>query len=126
MFLLIVNNCFVKGKRKGRRAFDVFFTVGMSAFESIILRKLLHEINAQPILFHKSFLDKIDEPPRDFAFDLYMYYMAKKLKYKMIRFPVLFPERIHGESKWNTSLAEKRKFIKRTIDFTFELKKRLK
>jgi glycosyltransferase involved in cell wall biosynthesis len=118
--------CFVKGTRKGRPLFDAIFTTGMSVFETIILQKVLFDINAQPNLFHKSFLEKIGNPPKDFSFDLYFYYMAKKLNFKIIRFPVLFNKRRHGESHWNTSLKGKYKFIKRTVDFTFKLKRLLK
>ena len=118
--------CFVKGKRKGRPFFDVFFTVGMSAFETLFLKSFLYDINAQPNLFHRDLLDKTKNCPDDFSFDLYFYYMAKKLNYKIVRFPVLFFKRIHGTSHWNTSLLDKWKFIKRTILFTFRLKKDLK
>lgn len=118
--------CFIKGNRKKRSLFDAFFMVGMSVFETIILRRGLYDINAQPNLFHKTFLNRVKNPPKDFSFDLYFYYIAKKLAYRIIRFPVLFPKRIHGQSHWNTTIKEKWKFIKRTIDFTFRLKKELK
>lgn len=118
--------CFVKGHRKGRSLFDAFFTCGMSVFETLALKTVLYDINAQPNLFHRSLLEKIKKPPKDFSFDLFFYYMAKRLKYKIIRFPVLFKKRIYGKSHWNTSLKGKYKFIKRTVDFTFKLKKHLK
>lgn len=114
---------FVKGNRKGRPLFDVFFTVGMSFFETCYLRKKLYDINAQPNIFPKVFFDGWEEPPHDFSLDLYALYMAKRKGLKVVRFPVLFPERIHGESKWNTGLKAKWKFIKRTIDFSVKLKK---
>lgn len=118
--------CFVKGSRKKRPFFDTFFMYGMSVFETIILKTILFDINAQPNLFHKSFLDHINNPPIDFSFDLYCYYMAKNRNFEIIKFPVLFPKRIHGISHWNTSLAEKWRFIKRTLDFSFKLRGRLK
>ena len=101
-------------------------TIGMSIFETVILGEFVYDINAQPNIFHKSLLILMKDPPKDFAFDLYSYYLAKKNKYKIIRFPVLFPRRIYGESKWNTGWKARIKFIKRTMIFTFELKKRLK
>jgi hypothetical protein len=67
----------------------------------------------------------MENPPNDFSFDLYAYYLAKSNNYKIIRFPVLFPERIHGKSTWNTSLQSKIKFIKRTLDYSFKLKEDL-
>ena len=115
---------YVKGNRHNRQFFDKFFEFGMSVFESIILRTYLYDINAQPNLFHKSFIKLMKNPPNDFSFDLYVYYLAKTSKYKIIKFPVLFPKRIHGESKWNTGdFKSKYKFIKRTINFSFKLKK---
>ncbi|MFC1648317.1 glycosyltransferase family 2 protein [Nanoarchaeota archaeon] len=119
-------NCFVKGSRKGREFMDNFFTIGMSAFETAWLGTSLWEINAQPNLFHKTFLKNTPNPPKDFAFDLYFYYIAKKKGYDVVRFPVEFKQRIHGTSHWNTSLKAKWKFIKRTLDFSFKLKKKIK
>ena len=119
-------NTYVKGDRKGRPFFDQFFTSGMSIFESLYMGKKLHDINAQPNIFHRDFFTSWENPPYDFALDLYALFTAKKQKLKVIRFDVLFPERIHGTSSWNTGFAAKRKFIKRTLDFSRKLKKSLK
>ena len=56
---------------------------------------------------------------------VYALYMARRKGLKVLRFPVDFPERVHGESKWNTGLASKWKFIKRTLDFSVKLKRAL-
>lgn len=117
--------CYVKGDRKGRSFFDQFFTSGMSAFESIYLGKNLWDINAQPNIFHRSFFESLKNIPKDFSLDLYLLYMAKKRGLEVIRFDVIFPPRIHGESNWNKGLASKWKFIKRTIYFSAKLKKEL-
>ncbi len=117
---------YIKGRRKGRLIFDIFFTTGMSIFESLYFGKLFYDINAQPNIFHRSFFEKWDNPPHDFALDLYVFYMAKKQNLKIIRFPASFNKRIHGESHWNKDLYSKWKFIKRTVSFSVSLKKRLK
>ena len=117
---------YVKGQRKGRPIFDNFFTLGMSIFESLFFGKLFYDINAQPNIFHRSFLNSWSEPPYDFALDLYAFYIAKKQNIKIIRFPVLFKKRIHGESHWNKNLYSKWKFIKRTALFSVNLKKELR
>lgn len=120
------SNCFVKGDRKGRPIFDQFFTSGMSLFESIYLGIKLWDINAQPNIFHKSFFKQVaDVCPKDFSLDLFFLYKAQKLGLKIIRFDVVFPERIFGESSWNTGFSSKWKFIKRTIEFSLKLKKEL-
>lgn len=117
-------NAFIKGNRKGRPLFDRFFTLGMSCFESVYLGVRLYDINAQPNLFPRAFFEGWRDPPHDFSLDLYAYFLARKRGLKIIRIPVLFPERQYGTSSWNTGLKSKWKFIKRTIAFSVELKKR--
>ena len=120
------NNCFIKGDRKGRPLVDQFFTSGMSFFETIYLRKKLWDINAQPNIFHRDFFEAIKEKcPTDFSIDLYFLFMARKRKLEVIRFDVIFPERIHGESSWNKGLISILKLIKRTLVFSFKLKRDL-
>ncbi|MDY3909032.1 MAG: glycosyltransferase family 2 protein [Eubacterium sp.] len=116
-------NIMVKGNRKGRGLFDNIFTFGMAVFETVYLHKSLYDINAQPNIFSKEFFASWENPPKDFSLDLYALYMAKVQGIDVIRFSVLFPPRIHGQSHWNTGLAAKYKFIKRTIDFSVKLKK---
>lgn len=117
---------YVKGLRKGRPFLDEFFTVGMSLFETLYMGTRLWDINAQPNIFHKSFFREWSSPPSDFSLDLYALYMAKSRGLEVVRFPVLFPERVHGESSWNTGLKAKWKFIKRTFDYSLRLKKELR
>ena len=118
------NNLFIKGSRRGRSIYDNFFTLGMSIFESIFLFTHLYEINAQPNIFPKAFFKCWQEPPYDFSLDLYVYYLSKKHKLKQVRFSVSFPSRLFGVSKWNTGLKSKLSFVKRTIKFSYELRKR--
>lgn len=116
---------YIKGNRKGRPVFDQFFTSGMSLFETAYMGVKLYDVNAQPNVFHRDFFAAWKNPPKDFAFDLYALYMAQKAKLNIKRFDVVFPERIHGESHWNNgSLKSKWKFIKRTLDFSVNLKKK--
>tara|TARA_Y100000758_G_C15953355_1_gene386766 strand:+ start:89 stop:790 length:702 start_codon:yes stop_codon:yes gene_type:complete len=117
---------FVKGKRYGRPIVDLFFTLGMSIFETIFLRKFLWDINAQPTIFHKSFFEQWRQPPKDFSLDLYAYFMAKKLELTIKRFPVQFSNRLHGESSWNVNLKGRYQFIRRTLIYSYKLKRELK
>lgn len=115
---------YIKGRRKNRPLIDRLFTIGMSIFETCLLKTRLWDINAQPNMFHSSFFYEIqNECPKDFSLDLYLLYMAKKKHLNIIRFDVNFPKRIHGESKWNTGLKSKWKFITRTIQYSIKLKK---
>jgi glycosyltransferase involved in cell wall biosynthesis len=117
------SNIFVKGRRYGRPLGDVAFTVGMSVFESILLGKPLWDINAQPTMFSRAFFESWAEPPHDFSLDLFAYYMARQNGLPVHRFPVRFGERVYGVSHWNVNWAAKRKFIRRTVDFSLQLRK---
>jgi glycosyltransferase involved in cell wall biosynthesis len=119
------DNIFVKGRRYGRPFMDVVFTVGMSVFETLLLARPMWDINAQPTMFPRSFFDDWETPPEDFSLDLFTYYQAQRSGLKVYRFPVRFGERAHGVSHWNVNWAAKWKFIRRTIDFSLQLKKKI-
>ena len=117
---------YVKGLRRGRPILDNFFTYGMSLFETIYLGTKLWDINAQPNIFHRTFFAKLKKTcPKDFSLDLYFLYVAKKRGFNLVRFNVIFPKRIHGESSWNTGISSRWNFIKRTYKYSIKLKKEL-
>jgi glycosyltransferase involved in cell wall biosynthesis len=117
---------FVKGRRYGRPIIDAIFTIGMSLFETLLMRTKMWDINAQPTMFHRSFYESWKTPPKDFSLDLFVYFMAKRRNLIIKRFPVLFGERAHGISHWNVSFSAKFRFIKRTLHYSFLLNKRFK
>lgn len=117
------NLLFLKGRRTKRRLFDNFFTVSMSLFESLILRKMLWDINAQPSIFHRTFFQSWINPPKDFSLDLYVLYLAKLKGFVIRRRKFVFNDRNYGTSSWNQGLISKIKFIKRTVKFSLTLKR---
>ena len=119
------DNTFVKGRRYGRPFMDVVFTVGMSVFETFLLARPMWDINAQPTMFSRRFFKSWTAAPDDFSLDLYAYYHAQECGLKVYRFPVIFGERAHGVSHWNVNWAAKRKFIRRTVNFSLQLKKKI-
>ena len=119
------DDIFVKGRRYGRPFMDVVFTVCMSVFETLFLARLMWDINAQPTMFSSDFFKSWAAPPDDFSLDLYAYYQAQRHGLKVHRFPVRFGSRAHGVSHWNVNWAAKRKFIRRTVEFSIQLKKKI-
>lgn len=117
---------FVKGWRRGRPFADQVFTIGMSIFGSLMLRAPLWEINAQPSVFSRELFAMWNDPPKDFSFDLYYYYLAVKSGYTVKRLDVDFTQRLYGNSRWNVNPRAKMKFIQRTIGFIFKLKYKLR
>jgi glycosyltransferase involved in cell wall biosynthesis len=116
---------FAKGRRFGRPLGDVVFTVGMAVFESALMAAPLWDINAQPTLFHRRFFEGWSDPPNDFSLDLFAFYQARRAGLRCERFPVRFGERAHGTSHWNVNWRAKGRFIKRTVGYSLELRRRL-
>ena len=114
---------FVKGRRYGRPISDVAFTVGMSIFETLLLRRRLWDINAQPTMFRREFFESWRNPPHDFSLDLYAFYQARRQGLPVRRVPVRFVARAHGQSRWNVNWAAKRRFIRRTVAFSLQLRR---
>ena len=130
-FSTYINNpdykkCILKGRRIGRNLFDVFFTFWMGVLSTILMRVKLTDINAQPKMFHRSFLENMKDVPNDFSLDLYLLYQARINNYSVIEYPVQFSKRIYGESKGGGTLKGKWKLIKRTWTYMIKLRKKIK
>ncbi|OWY31906.1 glycosyltransferase family 2 protein [Herbaspirillum aquaticum] len=119
------DDVFVKGRRYGRPLSDVFFTVGMSLFESLLMARPMWDINAQPTMFSRKFFESWQTPPNDFSLDLYAYYLARRQNLVVHRFPVKFGERAFGMSHWNVDWKAKWRFIRRTVAFSLQLRKKV-
>ena len=120
---LISKKCMVKGERKNRNLLDFFFTFCMGIYSSIFLNKWMYDINAQPKIFHRSFLEEFENPPLDFSLDLYLIYFFKLRNIKVKTFPVIFKNREYGEAKGGGTIKGKIKLIIRTLKYIHKLKK---
>ena len=118
-------NCILKGRRLGRNLLDALFTGGMSIISTLLLRKQLSDVNAQPKMFHRDFVEKLTESPTDFSLDLYILFQARLHNFPILEYPVKFRKRIHGEAKGGGSLKGKWKLIRRTLSYILKLKYKL-
>tara|TARA_B100001029_G_C15042941_1_gene444970 strand:- start:352 stop:1056 length:705 start_codon:yes stop_codon:yes gene_type:complete len=101
-------NILIKGKRAKRKFSEDFFTLTMGILASILLRKILFDINAQPSFFSREVLKKFKNTPKDLMLDLYLYNLICKTKERnIIRIPVVQKDREKGQSSWNKNFASK-------------------
>jgi len=116
-------NTFLKGNRKERYFIDLFLTWSMGKISSIMLGEKLNDINAQPKMFHRTFLQFVDNAPDDFSLDLYFYSIAVEKKMNILDLPVYFQDRQHGEAKGGggSSIWTRIKVIIRTIKYIHKL-----
>ena len=98
---------FYKGSRKNRKFIDNFFTFFMSVFSTLLFQTFLSDIGAIPVLFNRDLMNKLDNIPYDFSIETYVYYIAKKENYKIIRLPIHMSEREKGVSSWNNGIISK-------------------
>jgi len=122
---LINKTSIVKGVRKKRNLFDFFFTFSMGIYSSIILKKWMYDINAQPKIFHRTFLDEFENAPLDFSLDLFLIHFFKNKNIKIKTFPVFFNKRKYGEAKGGGTFKGKLKLIKRTLSYIRTLKQNI-
>jgi glycosyltransferase involved in cell wall biosynthesis len=117
-------NTLVKGRRQGRRIFDVAFTSGMELVVRLLLNEKLSDINAQPKVFNREFYKKclIGQAPSDFSLDLFLLLQAVRSHHKIVEFPVHFHPRIAGEAKGGGSLPTKIALTRRTLKYILGLR----
>ena len=112
----------IKGVRYGRRLSEELISNGMSSIAKFLFFPWkTFEINAQPSIYHKSIKSHLSKFPDDYNFDIYAYLLSFRLKFKQIRFPVLFPSRTYGKSHWNINSVSKLFFIFNTLRFILKM-----
>lgn len=111
----------VKGSRSGRNWKDRWVTHVFEFFARLIIGVKTRELNAQPKVFNRELLQCLEEPPNNFAFDLYVLYRALKNEYKVLTVPVLFPPRVHGMSNWAYSFLGRYRTIVGMIQYMLRL-----
>ena len=116
----------VRGRRLGRPMFDRVFTAGMGLMASLLLGGRLHDINAQPKVFHRSLLDAMHDAPHDFSLDLYLLHLANRKGLDVREIPVRFGARQRGDAKGGGSLAGKVRLTRRTVDYMLTLRRSLR
>ncbi len=114
----------VKGTRYGRQLKDRFVSFVFLLFSRVILGLDISELNAQPKVFRRELLEKLQACPHSFAFDLYALFIAKKNGYNFMEVPVLFPPRINGFSNWAASFLGRHRTIIAMILYMYELRKK--
>ena len=87
-------NIMVKARRHNRSSIDDFFTNCMA----------LYDIQAVPVIASRSLFDEMTDMPDGFAFDMFVYWQARKRNYYVKRVPVRIFKREKGNSSWNSGL----------------------
>jgi len=116
-----LNQNLVKGFRVHRSDNQTFLTKSLSWVVKMVLGVDVKDINGQPKVFLKSFWSGLTHAPTDFSYDVYLLYRAAVQGMQITTFDVSFGERIHGQSKWASSIFSKYKTILKYFVSIFRL-----
>ncbi len=111
----------VKGHRQGRAWSEKMVSLGMQTLATLVLRRPMQEINAQPKVFARGLLRLLANPPIDFNFDLYVLYMAHRNGWSIRSIPVRFPPRTYGQSHWSATWQSKWRTIRGCVRYMCRL-----
>jgi glycosyltransferase involved in cell wall biosynthesis len=113
----------IKGRRINRSIFNTFFTDSMSFIVYLIFNVKINDINGQPKIFSKVFVDKILKyGPNDFTIDLFLLLLVKKNNYMIKEFPLKFKNRLNDKAKGGGTFIGKVKLTIATLKFICLLK----
>jgi glycosyltransferase involved in cell wall biosynthesis len=119
---LLKPTSFLKGKRKKRKLTEKFVSNVMARLVSSILGEQMTDINAQPMIFHRSHMEALKSLPNDYNFDLYVYFSMIKEGLQEERVETAVSARRHGNSAWNFGLSSKYIMSKNVLTYTKSLK----
>ena len=89
---------------------------------TVVLATPLSDINGQPKVFPRQFLQELTRPPHDFTLDLYVLYRARRAGWRIDTVPVDFEKRLHGMSHWAFSWRSKLRTIRGFMKYLFVLR----
>ncbi len=92
--------CFGKGFRITERGTASSTTAAHAKFATLVLGQKMEEINAQPKVFAREFLQEFASAPHGLELDTFAYYKALKTGLRVVTVQVEFKERTFGESSW--------------------------
>ncbi len=114
--------CFGKGNRVSDRGRAALLTRLQTVLADFILGHHLEEINAQPKLFHRGFLDEFKAPPIGYELDIYAYFKAVRIGLEIVTVDVQFLDRQVGQSKWAYSLYSRLAFMAKNLLYLVKLR----
>jgi glycosyltransferase involved in cell wall biosynthesis len=116
------NNWIIKGQRINRKFSKRIFSLFHCWICSLILKKRLYEINAQPVFFNTRQIKKWKNIPNGLELDMYGYYNVLKNTGKEIRINVEQKDRLHGTSSWNKNFFSKISLSWKLFKSAFKIK----
>jgi len=120
-FLDVVKNSnpttFVKAQRVARPIIDTLKTKSASFLQSLVAGTPMSDTGGTPSAVHISsqLVSVLEHAPKDYLFDSYVLFHAKKMGLRVERPPVPYHKRLIGESHWQSGLLAELKLMIRLV-----------
>jgi glycosyltransferase involved in cell wall biosynthesis len=104
---------FIKASRSGRPFIPRSKTLLASVAQSVVSRTWLFDTGGTPTALHKSnpLLQELLDGPKDYSFESYALFIAKLKRLTVKRVNVIYGDRLHGSSHWQTGLMSELKLM---------------
>jgi glycosyltransferase involved in cell wall biosynthesis len=120
-FLGVVKNSnpatFVKAQRASRPIIDTIKSKIASLLQSLVAGMLMSDTGGTPSAVHVSspLIAVIERAPKDYLFDSYVLFYAKKMGIRVERPPVPYHKRLIGVSHWQSGFKAELKLMMRLV-----------
>ena len=104
---------YIKCRRTNRPKIDYLKTRIFGIIASIYFGKWIFDAGGTPNLIHKDFFSIEKDFPKDFSFDVFVYYYCLLNNFRIVRPTINYKTRVHGESHWQKGFLSE---VKLTID----------
>ena len=104
---------YIKCRRTNRPKIDHLKTRIFGIIASIYFGKKIFDAGGTPNLIHKDFFSIEKDFPKDFSFDVFVYYYCLLNSFRIIRPTIDYKTRVHGKSHWQKGFLSE---VKLTFD----------
>lgn len=97
----------IKGRRTSRKFSDWLVSRVYELTVGILWGFWCYELNAQPKVFHKNLVEKLEPSPKGISFDAFVLCTAKKAGFFIKNRKVNIADRLFGESHWAKGIIKR-------------------
>tara|TARA_X000000368_G_scaffold331006_1_gene268120 strand:- start:753 stop:1460 length:708 start_codon:yes stop_codon:yes gene_type:complete len=108
---------YIKCTRKDRPKIDHLKTKIFGIIASLYFGKKIFDAGGTPNLIHKDFFSIEKNFPRDFSFDVFVYYYCLLNNFKIKRPAITYKTRLHGESHWQKGILSEIKLTYKILKY---------
>ncbi len=116
---------FIKAKRINRGNIPQIKTWIAGLIQSCILRTNMFDTGGTPTFCEKSFISHLVDPPKDFVFESYTLFVARKRNLKVVRPKIPYGVRVFGNSHWQRGIRSEVQLMLKIINSSRKWRKHL-